>query len=122
MTLSWGLNDAWTLDNFHKTSSKSFTFNNGRTDIQSVVSQLDKCYVLTRLDDLKGRIGVSTSFRNVLDHYLVSFWIWPSHVRSSYSTFIFDFKLLKDLVLRVDLIDAWNNDDRKLISVIEWVG
>jgi hypothetical protein len=64
MTLSWGLRDAWTLDNFHKTSAKSFTFDNGRIGIQSIVSQLDMCYVLTKLDELGGRIGVPTSLWN----------------------------------------------------------
>jgi hypothetical protein len=120
MTLSWGLRDAWTLDNFHKISTKSFTFDNGRTGIQSVVSQLDRCYVLTRLDDLGGRIGVSASLRNMLDHSHVSLWIRPSHVKSNSSTPIFDLKLLKDLILKADLIDAWNNDDGKPILAIEW--
>lgn len=94
MTISWGLKDAWTLDNFHKTSTKSFTFDNGRTGIQSVVSQLDKCYVLTRLDELGGRIGVSASLRNVLDHSHVSLCIRPLHVGSNSSSPIFDLKLL----------------------------
>jgi hypothetical protein len=120
MTLSWGLRAAWTLDNFHKTSTKSFTFDNGRTGIHSVVSQLDKCYVLTRLDDLGGRIGVSASLRNVLDPSCVSLWIRPSHVGSNYNTPIFDLKLLEDLVLKANLIDAWNKDDGKPISMIEW--
>lgn len=41
--------------------------------------------MLTRLDDLEGRIGVSASFRNVLDHSHVSLWIRPSHVESNSS-------------------------------------
>jgi hypothetical protein len=78
--------------------------------------------VLTRLDDLGGRIGVSASLINVLNHSHVSLWIRPSHVGSNSSIPIFDLKLLEDLVLKANFIDAWNNDDGKPILAIEWVG
>jgi hypothetical protein len=58
----------------------------------------------------------------MLNHSHVSLCIRPSHVGSNSSIPIFDLKLLEDLVLKANFIDAWNNDDGKPILTIEWVG
>jgi hypothetical protein len=45
MTIHYGLTDAWNLDSFRRMSRKDFTFDNGRAELRSSVSRLDKFMV-----------------------------------------------------------------------------
>ncbi len=80
MTLKYGLADAWGLDNFRKMSKKSFTFDNGRSRLQSVVSRIDKFMVSQGIEKRGSRVESATSIRKFSDHSPLTIKIWGQHL------------------------------------------
>jgi len=76
MTLHYGITDAWHLDSFRKMSKKDYTYDNGRSGVNSTISRIDKFMVSQDIDAKGGRIEIATSVRKLSDHSPLIITIW----------------------------------------------
>jgi hypothetical protein len=65
MTLHYGITDTWRLDNFRKMSKKDYTYDNGRSGVNSAIFRINK-FLVSHDIDIKGeRIEIAASVRKL---------------------------------------------------------
>jgi len=120
MMLRYGLADAWGLDSFRKMSKKSFTFDNGRSGHQTVVSQIDKFMVSQGIEERGGRIESAVSNRKLSDHSPLTIKIWGLHPPFNSKPRFFDVTLLGNEDGKAELLEAWSGGLNRPSAGHDW--
>ncbi len=120
LTLQYSLMDAWLLDSFRKMFVKEFTFDNGRTNAESVVSCIDKFLVSQDLDSRGERIEAATSIRKFFDHSPLVLSIWGQPDILDKLSHYFDSSLFKDEKGKAKMLQAWEGELPKPLNDSKW--
>jgi hypothetical protein len=120
MTLRYGLADAWGLDSFRKMSKKNFTFDNGRSGPQAVISRIDKFMISQGIEERGGRLEAATSVRKLSDHSPLTIRIWGNLPPPDKQSHYFDASLLSEENLKTELLKAWEGDETKPTTGRGW--
>jgi hypothetical protein len=79
MTLHYGITDTWHLDNFRKMSKKDYTYDNGRSGVNSAIFQINKFLVSHDIGVKGERIEIAASVRKLSNHLPLIITIWGQH-------------------------------------------
>jgi len=120
MTLHYGITNTWRLDNFCKMSKKDYTYDNGRSGANSVISRIDKFLVSQDIDVRGGRIEIVASVRKLLDHLPLIITIWGQHVVPNNPPCYFITSLLSEKKCKEEMLQAWAGDSPLPTNDRDW--